>query len=308
MALTGRQFTLAAGDHEATVVEVGAGLRRYAHRGVDVTLTYGDDELPPKGCGAVLVPWPNRLRGGRYTFDGGGYQLALTEPAAGNAIHGLGRWARWVPVRHEACAVTLALDIVPQTGWPFELRVEVTYRLDAEQGLQVTAVAHNTGAVRAPFGAGFHPYLSTRGHEFGEVTVKVPARERIVVDESKVPVGRQPVAGTPYDLRRGRRLRDLRMDDGFAGLSSAGGRGAVEVRTRSGGARAWFDDAFGFVQVFTPDPVAGGPAGVAVEPMTCPADAFNSGTGLIILQPGGSWTGTWGITPLVAHRRPRAVT
>jgi len=223
MGLTGRQFTIAAGDHEATVVEVGAGLRRYAHRGVDVTFTYGDGDLPPKGCGAVLVPWPNRLRGGKYTFDGKAYQLPLSEPPTGNAIHGLGRWARWVPVRHETSAVTLALDIVPQAGWPFEVRVEVTYALDAVGGLAVTGVARNTGTGRAPFGAGFHPYLSTRGHGIGEVTVKVPARDRIVLDEAKVPVGMQSVAGTPYDLRRGRRLGALRLDDGFAGLSTAGG-------------------------------------------------------------------------------------
>jgi len=298
MALTGRQFTIAAGDHEATVVEVGAGLRRYAHRGVDVTFTYGDGDLPPKGCGAVLVPWPNRLRGGKYTFDGKAYQLPLSEPPTGNAIHGLGRWARWVPVRHETSAVTLALDIVPQAGWPFEVRVEVTYALDAVGGLAVTGVARNTGTGRAPFGAGFHPYLSTRGRGIGEVTVKVPARDRIVLDEAKVPVGMQSVAGTPYDLRRGRRLGALRLDDGFTGLSTAGGRGAVLVRTRSGGAQVWFDETFRFVQVFTPDLVAGGLPGVAVEPMTCPADAFNSGTGLIVLTPRDSWTGSWGIQPL----------
>ena len=298
MGLTGRQFTIAAGDHEATVVEVGAGLRRYAHRGVDVTFTYGDGDLPPKGCGAVLVPWPNRLRGGKYSFDGKAYQLPLSEPPTGNAIHGLGRWARWVPVRHETSAVTLALDIVPQAGWPFEVRVEVTYALDAVGGLAVTGVARNTGTGRAPFGAGFHPYLSTRGHGIGEVTVKVPARDRIVLDEAKVPVGMQSVAGTPYDLRRGRRLGALRLDDGFAGLSTAGGRGAVLVRTRSGGAQVWFDETFRFVQVFTPDLVAGGQPGVAVEPMTCPADAFNSGTGLIVLTPRDSWTGSWGIQPL----------
>lgn len=298
MALTGRQFTIAAGDDEATIVEVGAGLRRYARRGVDVTVTYGDGDLPPKGCGAVLVPWPNRLRGGTYTFDGTSYQLALSEPALGNASHGLGRWARWVPVRHEASAVALALDIVPQPGWPFELRVEVTYALDAEHGLQVSAAAHNTGTVRAPFGAGFHPYLSTRGHDLAEVTLTVPAGERFLVDEKKVPSGVQPVGGTPYDLRSGRQLGDLRLDDGFAGLETVDGRAAVDVRTGSGGGRVWFDDAFGFVQIFTPDQVAGGRPGVAVEAMTCPADAFNSGTGLVVLAPGDSWTGSWGITPL----------
>lgn len=298
MALTGRQFTIAAGEHEATVVEVGAGLRRYAHRGVDVTFTYGDGDLPPKGCGAVLVPWPNRLRGGSYTFDGVAYQLALSDPATGNASHGLGRWERWAPVRQDTSAVTLALDIVPQTGWPFEVRVEVTYALDAEHGLGVTAVARNTGSVRAPFGAGFHPYLSTRGHGLAEVKVRLPAHDRLVLDEANVPVGTQPVSGTPYDLRRGRRLGALRMDDGFAGLTTEDGRGAVEVWTRSGGAQVWFDESFRFLQVFTPDLVAGGQPGVAVEPMTCPADAFNSGTGLMVLPPGGSWTGSWGIQPL----------
>lgn len=297
MALTGRQFTIAAGDHEATVVEVGAGLRRYAYRGVDVTVTYGDDDLPPRGCGAVLVPWPNRLRGGTYTFEDVTYQFPLCEPATGNAIHGLGRWARWVPVRHGPSAVTLALDIVPQTGWPFEVRVEVTYSLDAERGLAVTALARNLGTRRAPFGAGFHPYLSTHGRGLAEVTVRVPARDRIVLDEVSVPVGTQRVAGTPYDLRRGRRLGPLRLDDAFTGLARASGLAAVVVRSRWGGAQVWFDATFGFVQVFTPDVVAGGRPGVAVEPMTCPADAFNSRTGLIVLEPGGSWIGSWGIQP-----------
>src|ERR1700761_7230469 len=95
MALTGEQFTLVAGDFEATIVEVGAGLRALRHRGLDVTVPYGEDELPPKGTGATLVPWPNRIRGGGHRFDGVDYQLPLTEPAAGNAIHGLARWIRW---------------------------------------------------------------------------------------------------------------------------------------------------------------------------------------------------------------------
>jgi aldose 1-epimerase len=296
MALSGQQFTIAAGDHVATVVEVGAGLRSYAHAGVDVTCPYGEGDLPPKSSGSVLVPWPNRLRGGRYTFDGVEYQLPLSEPARGNASHGLARWDRWVPVRHEPSTVTLGLDIVPQTGWPFELRVEVTYALDAELGLRVTAVAGNTGTVRAPFGAGFHPYLSTHGHGISDVRLRASLRERIVVDEAMVPVGTAPVAGTPYDLR-GRRLGSLRMDDGFTVEPAEDGRGLVELRTRSGGALVWFDQAFRFLQVFTPDLLADGQPGVALEPMTCPADAFNSGTALIVLPPGGSWTGSWGIQP-----------
>jgi aldose 1-epimerase len=49
--------------------------------------------------------------------------------------------------------------------------------------------------------------------------------------------------------------------------------------------------------VFTVDDLAHGVPAIAIEPMTCPADAFNTGTGLMVLEPGASWTGSWGITP-----------
>ena len=298
MNLSGKQYVIEAGAHRATVVEVGAGLQSYTCGGVDVTVPYGPDVLTPKCCGATLVPWPNRIRGGRYTFDGVTQQLALTEPAAGNAIHGLGRWARWAKVRHDPDTVALRLDVVPQNGYPFPVRVEVTYALHPEYGLTVTHGARNLGPTRAPFGAGAHPYLSTHGHRLDDVTIQIPGRERLVVDEQHVPVGARSVAHTDHDLRRGKRLRGLRMDDGFTGLLTRDGRGAAEVRTRSGGARLWFDETYRFLQVFTLDELIDGRPGVAVEPMTCAPDAFNTGAGLIVLEPGGSWSGSWGITPI----------
>jgi aldose 1-epimerase len=296
--LTGQQYVIEAGEHRATIVEVGAGLQRYTYRGVDVTCAYGEDVLPPKGCGITLVPWPNRIRGGKYTFEGTEYQLALSEPAAGNAIHGLGRWARWTNVTHEPASVTLRLDVVPQNGYPFPLRVDVTYALHPELGLMVTIGVRNLGRVRAPFGAGAHPYLATHGHGLGDVTVQVPARELLVVDDKSVPVGARSVARTEFDLRRGKRLRTLRLDHGFTELTTAEGRGVAEVRTRSGGARLWFDETYRFLQVFTLDALTAKQPGVAIEPMTCAPNAFNSGAGLIVLEPGGAWTGSWGIVPL----------
>jgi aldose 1-epimerase len=303
VSLTGRQYVIEAGAHRVTAVEVGAGLKRYTHDGVDVTCTYGDDELPPKACGIALVPWPNRIRDGRYDFDGVTYQLPLTEPAARNAIHGLGRWARWAKVNHEPDQVTLRLDIVPQTGYPFEVRIEVTYAVRAETGLMVTIGARNLGVGRAPFGAGAHPYLSTRGHALADTTLHVPARERLVVDDRQVPVGARTVAGSEYDLQRGRRVRGVGFDDGFTGLTTDGGRGVAEVRTPSGGAQLWFDNTYRVLQVFTADPLLRDQRGVAIEPMTCPPNAFNTGAGLIVLEPGGGWTGSWGIIPISGRGR-----
>lgn len=298
MNLTGKQYVIEAGEHRAVVVEVGAGLQQYRHRGVDVTCSYVEDALPPKACGITLVPWPNRIRDGRYSFDGVDYQLAITEPKAGTAIHGLARWVRWTKVKHEPSAVTLRTDVVPQTGYPFPLRVDVTYALHPEHGLMVTLGARNLGATRAPFGAGSHPYLSTRGHALADTTVQLPAREVLVADDRNVPVGVRPVAKSEFDLRRGRRLRELRIDHGFTGLSLDQGRGAAELRTRSGGARVWFDETFRFLQVYTLDELTPGRPGVAIEPMTCAPNAFNTGAGLIVLEPGGAWTGSWGIVPI----------
>jgi len=296
MALTGEQFRIAAGKHRATIVEVGAALRSYTFDGRPVTPGYGDDVLPPKGCGIVLFPWPNRIRDGRYTFDGVDRQLAITEPETGSAIHGLARWQAWTPVAHTRSRVTLSADIVPQTGYPFEVHAEVTYALHASGGLAVSARASNTGATRAPFGAGFHPYLSSG--PLDGTTVRLPAATRLTVDGRQIPVGREPVRGTAADLRRGRRLGGTRFDDGFADVSFKDGRAVAEVRSKGGGAQLWWDESFPYVQLFTLDDLPGSGPAVAVEPMTCPADAFNSGDGLVVLEPGDVWTGSWGINPL----------
>jgi aldose 1-epimerase len=297
--LSGRQYPIAAGDHSAVISEVGAALRGYSVGGTEVTCSWPDDELPPKGCGSMLVPWPNRIRDGRYSFDGVDYQLGLTDPSTGNAIHGFGRWSRWSRVRQDVSSVTLRLDVVPQTGYPFQVRAEATFALDPEYGLTVTLSAQNVGRTRAPFGAGSHPYLSTRGSALDDVRLQVPAREMLVMDEAQVPVGTRSVSRSPHDLRRGKRLKDLRLDDGFTGLArDEHGRGFASVLTSAGGAQLWFDETFGYLQVFTRENLTPGRHGIAIEPMTCAPDAFNSGAGLIVLEPGGEWAGSWGIAPL----------
>jgi aldose 1-epimerase len=118
-----------------------------------------------------------------------------------------------------------------------------------------------------------------------------------------VPVGVRSVAGSSYDLRRGRRLRDVRFDDGFTGLSIENGRGVAELRTPSGGAQLWFDETFRFLQVFTADSLSRNQPGVAIEPMTCAPNAFNTGNGLIVLEPGSAWSGSWGIMPISGRSR-----
>ena len=99
------------------------------------------------------------------------------------------------------------------------------------------------------------------------------------------------------DFRRGGRLGARRFDRGYTGLEFADGVARASLGTASGTSSVWFDDAFTCLQAYTVDEVAAGQAGVAFEPMSCAPDAFNSGDGLIVLEPAGTWTGHWGVDP-----------
>ena len=235
------------------------------------------EALPPKSTGAVLLPWPNRIAGGRYRFDGVDYQLPLTEPAKLNASHGLVRWVRWSAGAHDRSSVTLAHDLAPQTGYPFELRLELSYRLDADAGCGCSTVVTNTGRSAAPFGAGFHPYLDLAGHDLDTAELLVPAavgaRHRRPLDPDRQPAGsRAPRSTSP----RSGRSASVRLDHGFAELTGS----AAVLRTEQRAVELHWDAAFRYLQVFTPPFITPGRNAVAIEPMSCPANAFNSGDGL----------------------------
>jgi aldose 1-epimerase len=293
---SGGQWRISADGHEATIVEVGGGLREYSAGGIPQVLGYAPDAVAPGSAGAQLVPWPNRIRDGKYTFGGSAYQLPLTEPARLNASHGLLRWASWRCVASSADSVTVACTVPPQSGYPFQLAVSTRYAVSA-RGLAVSHEVTNTGVDEAPFGFGAHPYLFVSRATVDDLLLHLPgATDRVVTDERLLPVTREAVAGTPYDFSAPRPIGTVELDTAFAGVD-----GPVTLSTADGrGVALWRDAAFGWVQVFTSDALAPPRrrASVAVEPMTCPADAFNSGEDLLVLAPGETWRGSWGISPL----------
>ncbi|HEY3534448.1 MAG TPA: aldose 1-epimerase family protein [Pedococcus sp.] len=300
---SGEQWTIRHGSQEATVVQVGGGLRTYTVDGLDVLAGYGPDEMAASGRGQLLMPWPNRIRDGKYSFDGKERQLSITEVPLHNASHGLVRWAQWELVRVQAgeSAVTVRHRLLPQPGWEGILLLVVDYYL-GETGLQVSTSATNVGDARVPFGYGAHPYLAIGDTPLADVELTLPADTEVLVDDRSIPTGTEAVR-PETDFRQGRRLGDVRLDTAYTDLArDADGRWRV---TLSGLANRppvtlWGDEAFGWTQVFTAkgeDDFTGGVRGIAVEPMSCPANAFNSGDGLVVLEPGQSWTGTWGISP-----------
>ncbi|HEX2130540.1 MAG TPA: aldose 1-epimerase family protein [Actinophytocola sp.] len=301
MGPTGLQLEIGHGDAWAAVTTVGAGLRAFTVAGVPYAETYGADDTPPLGAGAVLVPWPNRVGGGTWPHAGVTQQLEVTEPARGNAIHGLVRREEWTVAERTESAVTLEVEIDPRQGWPFPFRTAVTYALD-DRGLTVTHTVHNLGDEEMPFGVGTHPYPRPGETDVDDCELTLAASTVLPVDpETMVPVGKPlSVDGTDLDFRSGRRLREVELDTAFGGCVPAADGLVHHTVTRDGrGVEVWAEPVFSWVQVFTPAEFPGkGARAVAVEPMTCPPDALNSGTDLIVLAPGETWRGSWGIRPL----------
>ena len=301
---SGTQHLLRSGDYQAVVASVGASLRVLRHRGPsgerDLIVPFDADEVRPAYRGVTLAPWPNRIVDGRYRFGGVDYVLPLTEPERGHALHGLVSWLDFEAVDKGADHVTLAAQIEPQAGYPWRLYVESSFRLTAD-GLEQSVTATNMSDTVAPFGISGHPYLVAGPGRVDDWTLELPADIVLgVTDDRLIPTQEQYVGASDplrFDFREARRIGDARIDHAYTGLRWQDGVARVRLTDASGaGVSIAWDEACGWVQIHTADVPARATdrIGLAVEPMTCPPDAFNSENSLIYLDPasraGGSWT------------------
>lgn len=282
----------------AVVTEVGAALRELSVDGVALTPGYRSDVLRPHYSGTVLVPWPNRVRDARWIHDGVTQLLDVTEPEAGNALHGLLCFTAHRELERADDSITLAASVFPQRGYPFHLDTRVRYAVVAD-GLHVTHTMENVGAAAAPVAIGAHPFLCIGEIPTETLILSVSAQTHIDVDERRNPVGLHPVAGSRWDLRRGVRVGDLDLDDSWTDLQLVDGGSTHSLRAPDGRTvTLWADDQFGCLHVFTTRKFPQGTdtvTAIAIEPMTAPADAFNSGTDLRWLRPDQQWSASWAI-------------
>lgn len=293
---SGAQHALRHGDQVAVIAAVGASLREYRVGDRDVVLPFDEHQIAPAFSGAVLAPWPNRLGNGAYGYRGVEYQVSITEADRQTALHGLVAYVPFALESRDDASLTLTTTIVPTPGYPWPLRLDVTYTL-SDEGLEVRTVATNLGGSDAPFGLGFHPWLSPGTADVDECTLQLGAQRHVVVDARLLPDGEESLVGK-YDLREPTLLADIALDDAWlvptrdeAGLSWAR-LGSPDGRTVA----MWADESFPAWQVCTGDGIEGiQRRGVAVEPMTCIADAFRTGDLLVELAPGASHDSRWGL-------------
>ena len=299
---SGEQHEITHGDHRAVVVSVGGGLRCYEFRGEPVLDGYAEDAMADGARAQTLVPWANRVQDGVWQWQGETMQLALTEPEQHNAIHGLVRWMPFALVERSTSAVSLACTSYPQPGYPWPLHVRNDVSL-SDDGVTVRTSITNAGRTPAPVAAGSHPYITVGTPTVDTAVLHLPGETWIPTGEQQIPTGREPVEGTPYDFRSPRPIGDVELDYTYTDLHRDDD-GAFRLRLAApDGGRAvtfWVGPAYGFVEIFTGDAlpdVSRRRQGLGVEPMTTAPNGLVTGVDIVVLAPGETWTGDWGIRP-----------
>lgn len=291
---TGDQYDI-SGDGYAAVITQNGSLRALTHEGRPLVAGFDEDAMPSGGASQLLVPWPNRIRDGHYTWDDTNHQLAISEPAKHNASHGLVRWAAWSPRSHEPSTITLGHRLLAQTGYPWTLDLEVTYAVGAD-GLTVTQRATNRATTAAPYASGAHPYLTVGSGPIDTWNFELPAGSVLDTDERSLPTGQRGVAGGEFDFGTTRAIGSTVFDTCYGDLVR-GPDGRCRVRLSSNGSdvELWVDEQHQWLMIYSADGAATPRQALAVEPMTAPVDAFNTGTDLIRLEPDAIVAATWGV-------------
>lgn len=249
-------------------------------------------------AGVVMAPWSSRLSGGRYELgDGRVLQVPINEPNRNNALHGLVYNRSFEIKRQSESAVELVIEIKPSEGYPFHLLLAVSYELE-EGELFVSFAVRNLSREEAPFGIGFHPYLSTHWAE-GPVLLHSDAKSVLTLDENMIATGKTLTFGSDKDLSTGKKVVAAELDDDYTDLEFKMGTASTKFLTEAGeGIELWQEGIFKHTVIYTTDSFetdTGVITAVAIEPSTSEVNAFNSKQDLLMLAPGQTRSGGWGI-------------
>ncbi|WP_372593508.1 aldose 1-epimerase family protein [Actinotalea sp.] len=291
-------LTSPSGSLRATVDLRGGGLHSLTLDGEPLVQTYDIEGPAPMCSGAVLFPWPNRVRGGRWTHGGKDLQLEVTEPELSNANHGLVLDASVVVMSQRDDAVVVSTVVEQRTGYPFTVALDTTYTV-ADDSARIEHSIDNRSAVPAPVALGLHPYVRVGEVPIELLRLTVDAARHLPVDGSLIPVRDESVVGN-VDLRGGPVLGRRELNACLHQLAVVDGEHRHVLTAPDGrSVQVWTDTSFGYLQVYVtdcfPDPVTGPARAIAIEPMTAAPDALNSGRGLRWLEPGERWDVSWGL-------------
>lgn len=283
-------------DYKATVRTNGGGLSSLTFKGRNLVEPFNEFDTRPLFRGDLLAPWPNRIADGHYKFENISFNLEINETSRKNALHGLLLKLEWEVVKVTSDTVSLISNTQANNLYLSDLQFTVTYTLSLK-GLEWQLVAHNKGTKNVPYGVSIHPYLiADPASQLDKWSLKLPASQSMNVDEEGLlPLGIEDVDQADFNFNKSRIIGSQFIDHAFK-INKNSSNQVIEVVAPSGkGVAIKYGSEALWIQIHTADRDGGENSreALAVEPMTCPPDAFNSGIDLIVLKPGESHCATW---------------
>jgi aldose 1-epimerase len=288
-----------SGDYKARIRRAGAGLSALSYKGRDLV-----DPFQPSDTrffrGDVLAPWPNRIEDGTYEVSGKTYTAPINESNRKTALHGLIFGLNWEVTEQSDSTVTLEVDLPASDSYPTSLHFVTTYQLTSE-GLEITITAQNLGNLPAPYGVSIHPYLiASADSSVNEWGLKLPSSKVLEVDEVRLlPIALRDCSELNFEFEKGSVIGTRFIDHAFK-VDENKPRAISVIAPKGGGVLMTFDETSKWIQIHTADRDGGENSRkcLAVEPMTCPPDAFRSGQDLIWLSVGDRTASSWRIQNL----------
>ena len=241
----------------------------------------------------LLFPFPNRLRNGRYSWEGREYQFPVNDGQTGNALHGFGMDKPMEVDKVETTEKEASIRCVyaydgSRASYPFPFTFEASFRISTPASVEIKLRVQNNGSTSLPFGMGWHPYFQL-SEKVDDTAMQLPPCDMIGVDQAMIPTGKHYEYTTFTQLRRiGTEVLDnciaMRQQEGRISIILKGEKGELQYWQEVGPGR------FGYLQLFTPYHRRS----LAVEPMSCNIDAFNNGEGLLRLAPGEEASASFG--------------
>lgn len=243
-------------------------------------------------AGAVLAPWPNRIRGGKYSFDSRDFQLEGND-GLGNALHGLIFDKAASVTQQNQHSVSLKTTLPPSPQYPGHLEIQTAYSLDSH-GLKVTHSAKNIGQTQAPVGLGAHPYFAVPNGASLLVDAGLVARR----ENDMIPEIYEGIESLGLTVGSATQISALKLDNEFTDLVFQDGVAQTQVLDSNGNGFSVWQEAAEYLMIYTCEefPFDSGVApAIAIEPQSCGANAFNNGRGLKLLGPGEESGFRWGV-------------
>lgn len=243
---------------------------------------------------AKLIPFPNRIKDGKYVFKGKTYQLPINHLAENHAIHGLLYNKPFIVKKMENNDSSALLNLEYSynselEGYPFSFLLQLEY-IFTNNGLKIKTSVINQGNSEMPIADGWHPYFTFQ-ETVDNLSLLIPGSKKIEVDNRMIPAGNKTEAEIFNKLSK---IDDRSFDTTYLIDTENTATTQLYSSKKNVSIHVWQETGlhkYNYVQIYIPPDRTT----VAIEPMTSIADAFNNGEGLIILKPGDVYINNCGV-------------